>query len=395
MTKVLQYIIVCYAFFVPLSRAGIVFFSMILIVSWLFEAGFQKKYRLLSQSKVILSLFAFLLFNVIALLWSDDIFNAYKYILKYWYFLPIVVLFTSLQKEYVSKVLSAFIAGMLLSEIISYGIFFEIWDFNGATSKNPSPFMHHIEYSIFLAFTALILLGRMFNHQDTKYKIVYSLFFITITGNLFLNAGRTGQVAFLLGIFVLALLSFKNKLKAFVVFILLTTIISLFALNFSSTFKTRITQGKENLVQAVEQQEYCSSLGSRVGACIVASDMVTDNLILGVGIVDNMQVFHQRIDEKYPKMKCLHPIFMHMHNQFFQITTQLGIIGLLIFLTLFYTIFRLPIRSEEYKNIKYTYVILLMFSFIPEVLFHRQFSMALFTLIVGLLLAQYRIENEV
>jgi len=284
---------------------------------------------------------------------------------------------------------------MFVSEIISYGVFFKLWCFGHASVENPSPFMHHIEYSVFLAFTGLILLGRIFTEKNIKYKLLYIFFFTTVSGNLFLTAGRTGQLSFVVGLFVLALISFQNKLKAFTISVILSTLIVSVAFNMSTTFHDRIIMGKNNLVNVVENASYCTSLGGRVGAWIISKDMILENPILGVGIIDNMKDFHSIIDEKYPEMKCMHQSFMHVHNQFFEVATQMGLLGLIIFIAIFYMVVKLPIYEKQYKNIKYVYVTILMFSFVPEVLFHRQFSMALFALIIGLLLAQYRIENEI
>jgi O-antigen ligase len=84
-----------------------------------------------------------------------------------------------------------------------------------------------------------------------------------------------------------------------------------------------------------------------------------------------------------------------MHNQYVQVFTELGLIGFMIFIGIFYQVGRLKIKAQEYSNMKYIYLTVLLFSFVSEVIFHRQFSMALFALIVGLLLVQYREENEV
>ena len=391
----INYIALAYAFVLPLSRAGITFFTGLLVLVWLIDGDIVNKIKKLINNKVVLALFVFIAFNFISLLWTDDFVATLSYIRRYWYLLPILVFYTSIKEEYLSKILSAFIFGMFVSEIIAYGIFFEFWPFNNATYQNPSPFMHHIEYSIFLAFTALIILSRIFNEPEMKYKILYIFFFTTISGNLFLTAGRTGQLAFVLGLFVLAMISFKNKLKALLLSIVLTILITGIAFNVSTTFHDRIITGKDNLYSVINQNNYCTSWGSRVGAWIVSKDIVMDHPLIGVGLVDNMQEFHSLIDTKYPEMKCMHANFMHLHNQYFQILTQLGITGLFIFLSIFYLILRLPMKSVEYKNIKYIYMTVLLFAFVSEVIFHRQFSIVLFALVVGLLLVQNRIENEV
>lgn len=394
-TKYINILAVAYALVLPLSRAGISLLTAFLIALWFFEGNFKTKIISVLSNNVIKIILLFLLLNLLSLLWTDYFLESLNYIKKYWFFSPLVIFYTSLNKEFIPRVLSAFILGMFISEIISYGVFFDIWSFMHATSENPSPFMHHIEYSVFLALTGLILLGRIFNTDEMKYKLMYILFFVTVSGNLFLTAGRTGQFAFIIGLFVLASISFKSKFKAFIISMGLTVVIIGIAFNISETFQERLIIGKNNLVNVVQKADYCTSWGGRVGSWIVSKEIIKENPLLGVGLIDNMKAFHSIIDTKYPEMKCMHQSFMHTHNQFLEVLTQIGMAGLLIFISIFYMLIKLPITKGEYRNIKFIYVSVLIFAFIPEVIFHRQFSMALFALIVGLLLAQYRIENEV
>ena len=390
----INYLAIVYAFVLPLSRAGIGLISGLMLVVWLIDGNFKQKFNTLRKSKVVFALFLFILFNVVSLFWTEHLNEALRTMKRYWYLLPMLVLMTSLKKEYIHKVLTAFMLGMLLSEIISYGVFFELWEFKNASPQNPSPFMHHIEYSVFLSFTALILLSRVFNTETLKYKIFYAIFFLTVSGNLFLTAGRTGQLSFLFGLIVLSLLSFKSKVKALFITISLGVVVMMTAFTFSTTFHDRIIQGKSDIIEVVKNENYCTSWGGRVGTYIIAKDIIKENPLLGIGTADNMKTFHSIIDTKYPNMKCMHHSFMHVHNQYMQIWTALGLLGLLLFLSIFYYIIKIPIKDKELKHIKYVYVMVLCFSFIPEVLFGRQFSLALFALVVGLLLAQNRIENE-
>ena len=395
MSLMINYLLMGYAFIIPLSRAGIVLFSLLLIIFWFVEGGLKEKYHLVRKNKVILALLIFIVFNFISLLWSDHMLEGLGYIKKYWYFFPLVVLFTSAKKEYISKILSAFILGMLVSEVISYGVFFELWEFKHATPANPTPFMGHIEYSVFLALTALVLLSRVFTLNSIKHKVLYGFFFISISGNLFLIGGRTGQFAFIVGLFVFFILHFKNKMKAVVGFMLLSTLILWVGFYLSITFQTRVLKGKQDIVEVIEKQNYCTSWGSRVGAWIVSKDIIIEDPLLGLGLIDNMQKFHMLIDTQYLEMKCMHKPFMHVHNQYLQVFIGLGLVGLLLFLNIFYQLGRIVLKEREYKNIQYVYIGILSFAFIPEVLLHRQFSLALFTLIVGLILAQHRSEHEI
>lgn len=393
-TQYINYVAISYAFILPLSRAGIGILTAMMILLWLLEGNFKAKLEIYRKSSVILALLLFLLFNLISLVWTEDISGALHSMKRYWYLFPIFVLIYSLKKASIAMMLSAFILGMFVSEVIAYGVFFEVWDFNDATVANPSPFMHHIEYSVFLAFTALLLLNHIFNFHTLKHKMIFSLFFITVTGNLFLTAGRTGQLAFIVGLLTLIVVSFKHKLKAFILFVLVAFSVLSVAFNLSDTFKERIILGKSNLVNVVEKENYCTSWGGRVGAWIISKDIISQDPILGLGKADQMKEFHHIIDTKYPAMKCMHRSFGHTHNQYLEIWTAFGLIGLILFLWIFSALWKLPLKNIELNNIKYMYISILLFSFIPEVLWGRQFSLALVAFVFGILLAQYRIENE-
>lgn len=393
-TQYINYLAVLYVFVMPLSRSGIVILTALMLVLWILEGDFRAKIQIYKSNYVILALLSFLLFNLVSLLWTDDIIGALHTMKRYWYLFPIFIFMSSLKKEYVPKLLSAFILGMFISEVLAYGVFFEVWQVTYATVENPSPFMNHIIYSVFLSFTALLLLNRIFNFHALKSKIMYSIFFITVLGNLFLTAGRTGQFAFIVGLFTLVIVSFKYKLKAFVLFVLLTLSVLSVSFNLSDTFEQRILKGKSDLVSVFEKENYCTSWGSRIGAWIVSKDMILENPILGTGKADHMYKFHHLIDTKYPSMKCMHGVFMHLHNQYLEIWTAFGLVGLLLFLWIFLALWKMPIRDIELSNIKYLFISILLFSFIPEVLWGRQFSLALLAFVFGLLLAQHRIENE-
>jgi len=393
--KYLNYLMLAYAFVLPLSRAGMIAILVLMILLSLFDARVVEKAKVLWKHPFSKAILGFILFNIISLIWVSDenLAKAANYIVKYWYFLGIFVFFVSLKSENIYKVLSAFIFGMLISEVISYGIFFELWEFKRGTPDNPSPFMHHIEYSIFLAFTALLLLNRIFNEGEWKFKLFYSFFFVTILGNLFLTNGRTGQIAFMISLVILGFMSFKNKLKAFAVTVVLLSVIITAAYNLSDTFHQRVAIGKDDIVKVIDEGNYCSSWGARLGFWVTGMDIVRDHPLLGIGVKDNMTRFHQLVDEKYPQMKCITHL-PHFHNQYLQILTATGIIGLLIFLSMIYQIFRIKLSVTRYQNIKIIFLSLYLFGFVAEPLLHAQFSMLLFSMIVGLLLAQSRIEHD-
>ena len=394
-SQAINYLIIVYAFVLPLSRAAIIAVSVLMIILFLMDINIRKNIKVIWSDQTSRAILLFIMFNVVSLMWvsAENQLEAIRYMSKYWYLFPLFIIFVTLKKEHLPQVISAFLMGMFISEIISYGVFFEIWQFKHATPSNPSPFMHHIEYSTFLALTALLLLNRIFNEGDIKFKILYSIFFITVTGNLFLTNGRTGQISFMLGIIVLGFMSFKNKLQAFITISLLLVIIGTSAYHLSDTFKTRVVIGKNDIVKVLDQENYCSSWGSRIGFWIISKEILSDDPLLGIGERDNMDRFKMLVAEKYPEMECMTKL-PHYHNQYLQIMTATGFVGLLFFLYMLYRIYRIDINVVRYKNIKMILLTLYLFGFIAEPLLHAQFSMLLFSLFVGVLLAQSRLEKS-
>jgi len=390
----LNYLMVAYAFILPLSRAGIIAISALMVIISLFDRELKSNLSKIWKTPLTRIIIIFVLFNVVSLFWvsEENIVSAMDYLVKYWYFLPSFIIYLYLRENNMYVVISSFILGMFVSEIIAYGIFFEIWSWRNVTPDNPSPFMHHIEYSTFLAFTALLLLNRIFNEGSIKSKIFYLFFFSTILGNLFLTNGRTGQIAFILGLILLGFLSFKNKIKALLITSLISITVLSMAYTFSNTFHERVIIGKSDISEVVQNQNYCSSWGARLGFWIISVDITKQNPIVGVGIKDNMSEFHSLVKTTYPQMKCI-DYLPHFHNQYLQIVTSTGLVGLSIFLVLLLRIFMLDIKSKRYNNIKIIFLSVLTFGFFAEPLLHAQFSMLFFSLIVGTLLAQTRIEK--
>jgi O-antigen ligase len=282
---------------------------------------------------------------------------------------------------------------MLASELISYGIFFELFTYKNVPASNPSPFMKHLEYSIFLAFAALVTLSRLIFEKSNKYKLLYALFFTSLTINLFITGGRSGQLAFVVSMVVLFLYNYENKLKALLVSTLLGAIILTAAYNTSDLFHARVNKAMTDVSSVLDDSNYCSSWGTRAGALIIAKDIFLEHPLIGVGTIDNIDLLRETIDSKYEYLSCMR-WYMHFHNQYAEVLTEVGLIGLALFLWMFYRIFSIPLRDKQFIAIKIILVSVFLVGFIAEPYLHAQFTLALFSLILGILLAQSRVDND-
>ena len=398
---VINYSAVVYALLLPISHAGVSLFTVLFILLWLFEGSLKSKFEFIKTNKVILSIFALFIFSALSILWSEDYTVGFDRLRKFLYLFPIIVFATSIRKEFVFRILSAFLFGMLISEILSYGIYFEWWKFKDVLPDNPTPFMHHIQYSMFLAVTTLLLLNSYFFSHSLKWKFFYGFYFLMATSNLFLNGGRTGQLAFAVSIFVVGFVNIKNKFTGFISILLLVIAIFYTAYNVSPVFKQRFDQASTevtNISQGLKDQ-YSGSFGQRMAVWKEAGKIVLEHPFIGVGIGDNMQALQRSIAENQYDTHYTEALkFMteyHYHNAFVQILVELGIIGLLLYFLVYYYILKLKIVDKELSNFRYIFVTVYFVSSLVESLFILQFPLALFTLFIGLSIGFSHFDHDV
>lgn len=392
----INYFIILYAFCLPISRAGISLSIVLIFLFWILEADFKRKYFEIKNNYFILTIFIFILYSFISILWSSDKIFALEYVKKYYHFLIIPIIFTSLKKEYIDKVFSAFLLGMLISEITSYGIFFELWTKEGVSPNDPSPFMDHSNYSTYLAFTVFILMHKIIHTDDLKWKLAYSIFFLFSTSNLFLNGGRTGQFSFLITLCIIGFLNFKNKLKAVVLFISLGTTIFVSAYNISPVFKDRFDYFLHDVEVMINEKDFSNSFSLRVALWISGLEASKHNLIFGSGIGDereNANYILQKFNISNDNFKQETENSIDFHNMYVQYTVQLGIVGLIIILLIFYLLFKLDIRDKVYKNLLIIFLILYFCHSMLGNSFHINQSMVLFVLFSSIFITIYKYEK--
>jgi len=385
-----------YAFILPLSRAGIVAFSALLIILWIVEGGFKEKFSKIVNERFTLSLILFLLFCIFSLFWvePDNIDLALNYLKKYWYLLVIFPIFTSLKQEYILKLLYAFLLGMTVSMILSWSIYFQWGQIREVTVGSLSPFMYHVFYSIFLAFAALLSLNFAFNSKHKFLVLLLILLSILFISILFMGVGRTGQVIFIIGLFILVLQNFTHKIRAVIITLMASVVIFGTLYQFNETFKERTDFVKNDIVQMVEEDEYCNSLGGRIITWKISYEALKEHPIIGIGIADHLEYLKNKMnsDEKFSTCHIKHMIG-YFHGQYIEIASQIGILGLLFFLTIFYFLLQVKIENKMINSIKIILIMTFLLVFFVDVPFRKQFALALFALMSAIIIRQKNYED--
>jgi len=359
--KLYKYLLILLAFLMPLTVFGANFIIVIIVTLWFFSGDYRSKYQQIGSNKLLIASVIFFSLHVIGLIWTEDIIWGFEIVHKMWYFLLLFpVLFTIMQKEYIRYVVFAFLVSIGITEILSYLVWFEIVPpFKNAVVSNPTPFMSHVSYNPILAFAIYLVSHEIFfNKALNKLQFFfYSFFAISMSINMFITGGRAGQVVFFWLIAILIFQFFNTeKIKSLIAILILIPGIFFTAYQSSDLFKERVDSALEDIIRydggldrrKSSDGDYISPfanintpLGERISYAIYSWKIFSDSPIIGVG-TGGFPLAYRKINTIYsPRMVPTD----HPHNMYSLIAVQLGLVGLVSFLSIFYYQIKLSFQS--------------------------------------------------
>ncbi len=348
--KTYQLLLISLAFFMPLTVFGGNLIILLIVLLWLISGNYTKKFKLITQSKLLIASIVFFGIHVVGLLWTYDLEWGIHIVRKMWYFLLLLpILYTIVIKENIRKYIASFLIAITITEILSYLIWFEIIEpFKNASVYNPTPFMSHISYNPILAFAIYIVLHRFFIQRDMGkiQMFFYGFFGFSMSINMFITGGRAGHVAFFVILSVLIFQFFRfNKIRALVITFLTIPFIFFIAYQSSTIFSDRVNEGYVNVKNYSFDMtnNKITSIGSRFTFTNNTLEMIKKNPLIGVGTGD--------FPGEYKKINMINTPHMNNvtnpHNMYILVTAQLGLIGLISLLSVFYFQIKIAIHSKN------------------------------------------------
>ena len=354
--KTYQFLLIILAFLMPLTVFGANLIIVLICVLWLISGHYKFKCQQIISNKLMLASIIFFLLHLVGLIWTEDLSWGLHIVHKMWYFIGLFpILFTIVRKDYIKHYVFAFLIAIAITEVVSYLVWFElVVPFKNATVSNPTPFMSHISYNPIICFAIYLVSEEIFFNKNLN-KIqfsFYSFFAITMTINMFITGGRAGQVMFFAAIAILVFQFFnKEKIKSLLVIIFLIPGIFFTAYQASDLFKVRVNSAIDDVVNyelgiatynqknpkewVFDFQKYVNTpVGERLTFAIYSWQIIKLNPIIGVGTGDFKQEY-KKISERSSTTAQM-PNTTHPHNMYNLVLTQLGIIGFISFLSIFY-----------------------------------------------------------
>ena len=291
-----------------------------------------------------------LLYLAVILIWfigtHDLSFAITQLKINKFYLLPILF-FAFIRAEYFKYYVLAFILGAIVNFIWTYLMFFNIID-----NHYSNLIIYQSEHAFLIFLTILSLFYRLVKYEDKLvYKILIIFIILLLSSNVFLLK-KTQIVSYVIVLFVAFIYLYRKDIVKILIFSLTFLSIFLIGINFLfPTVKYQLLHELDGVQKAIQKQDFTNSMSARLGVAYYSLQVIEDSPIFGYGTGDHAYEVKKAINNSELKNidsksydiligTLITGKHVTLHNTFLQVLVQYGIIGLLIFLNIFYQILK-------------------------------------------------------
>ena len=345
--KIVNILAVIYLFSLTVSYkiSGMLIYIIIVVFLLNPKVGIYLKTSL--QNKFVQ---ASLLYLGVILVWfigTHDISYAMTQLkINKFYLLPILFL-AFIRVEYFKYYALSFILGAIVNFVWTYLMFFNIVE-NHYTNL----IIYQSEHAFLIFLTIILLIYRLIKYDD---KLVYKILMISaillLSSNIFLLK-KTQVVSYLIVLFVVFIYLYRKNILKMILPSLGFLSLFLIAINFLfPTVKYQLLHELDGVQKAIQKQDFTNSMSARLGVAYYSLQVIEDSPIFGYGTGDHAYEVKKAINNSELKNidsksydiligTLITGKHVTLHNTFLQVLVQYGIIGLLIFLNIFYQILK-------------------------------------------------------
>ena len=291
-----------------------------------------------------------LLYLAVILIWfigtHDLSFAITQLKINKFYILPILF-FAFIRVEYFKYYVLAFILGAIVNFIWTYLMFFNIID-----NHYSNLIINQSEHAFLIFLTIISLFYRLVKYEDKLvYKILIIFIILLLSSNVFLLK-KTQIVSYMIVLFVAFIYLYRRDIVKILIFSLTFLSIFLIGINFLfPTVKYQLLHELDGVQKAIQKQDFTNSMSARLGVAYYSLQVIEDSPIFGYGTGDHAYEVKKAINNSELKNidsksydiligTLITGKHVTLHNTFLQVLVQYGIIGLLIFLNIFYQILK-------------------------------------------------------
>ena len=291
-----------------------------------------------------------LLYLAVILIWfigtHDLSFAITQLKINKFYLLPILF-FAFIRAEYFKYYVLAFILGAIVNFVWTYLMFFNIID-----NDYSNLIIYQSEHAFLIFLTIISLFYRLVKYEDKLvYKILIIFIILLLSSNVFLLK-KTQVVSYVIVLFVAFIYLYRKDIVKILILSLTFLSIFLIGINFLfPTVKYQLLHEVDGVQKAIQKQDFTNSMSARLGVAYYSLQVIEDSPIFGYGTGDHAYEVKKAINNSELKNidsksydiligTLITGKHVTLHNTFLQVLVQYGIIGLLIFLNIFYQILK-------------------------------------------------------
>lgn len=313
-------------FVFPLSVFLSNIFVVLLAALILPEGSFSEKIQKINSSKWMKSVL--ILLSLYIIYWS--IFGSFSdtfWMIKRISLLLLLPIFysSSFSEKTIQKSVFAFLISMFLSSVIAIVENYEIINLN--PNWTWSAFLKYTDHNVFLSFSLIISLYVLFRKKlENKHRNIILFFIPVYLFSLFTEGGRSGQLVFILSIILFFILLFKSQWK--LILLLPISIFVFLAVVYNTSDSVKKRYNYERVIKNIIDGEAERSILLKG-----TITLIKQNPIFGYGTGSFTDEFGSVNEETQKVVSNQHKT---PHNNYLYVWFELGILGLIIFLSIFY-----------------------------------------------------------
>jgi O-antigen ligase len=356
-----------------------------------------KMLKKLLQEPIVRVMLLTFSYMALSLLWTPD-FHEGKGIVEnyiFYFMLPILVFALIPDQKYIYLLVKTFVFAMVINELISYGILFEIW---GELNDQgyPTPFLHHTLYSVLVIFAIFIIGYELIHTKSIISRLFYLLFLLTMSGNLIISGGRNGQVTLFVIVLILTLNYVQKSYKKALLMLFAPILIITVAYFSYDQFQERLKLIYTDSTAVIEKQNFRTSFGNRIFSYFLAEKYVKDyNYLIGDGAGSIKIIKNTIIDKHFSDAHQCARQYSHFHQYYISTLVQYGLIGLVLLFLMFYYLYKIKIKDPQLHYIKNITLLVIIISDTADGMLFIRAVMVIFAIFIGLALAQQRVEQDI
>jgi O-antigen ligase len=375
-----------YGLFISVSVSVSSFLAYLMLMIFLVQGNLKERFFELKNNPLAYAVLAFVLLHFLGLFWTEDFVWAKNVLKREWKLVFVLLFMLIVKKKHINYYLKMFIVGMSISELVSYAIWFEIIPpFMHASIENPTPFMKHLSYNIYLAISIYLLLSFIIFDVSVKIKakLIMLLFLVTMSINMFITGGRAGQIALLVMVCFLAFSLIQKHLKYALIILSGTCLSFLLAYYASPLFYERANLAVKEVANF--ENNHNTSVGIRMALALNSFELIKKNLFFGVGTGDLLLEY-----KKVNETSAYQTPIMHPHNMYLLMLIQFGLVGFASLLALFVLKIKIALRiHDELRNFRFAFIAMFMIVMLSNSYLYTHHTMVLYMFFTAFLFKMY------